>query len=109
MTALNDLMADMQRQAAARFFLRAGRARGLRCGDGVSLELFGLPLILEAEGLLLLQPPKGHGREPGRWRASRNGAEDARASSSPAPLASEAEYLARCRNLIRGVSLDLRA
>jgi hypothetical protein len=51
MTALAELMADRARQAQARFFIRAGRAKGLRCGDGVSGELFGLPLILEAEGL----------------------------------------------------------
>jgi len=98
-TALEELLADLARQSRARFFLRAGRAKGLTCGDGVSGELFGLPMILECEGLLLLQPPKGHGREPGRWRASRNGAEDARASSSPAPLASEA-YLAKCKAAI---------
>lgn len=50
--ALDELMADRARASQARFFLRAGRAKGLKCGDGVSGELFGLPLILEAEGLL---------------------------------------------------------
>lgn len=52
MSALEELMADRARAAAARFFLRAGRARGQRCGDEYSLPLFPLPLILEAEGLL---------------------------------------------------------
>lgn len=52
MTALEELMADRARSAQSRFFLRAGRAKGRRCGDDRTLPLFGLPLILEAEGLL---------------------------------------------------------
>ena len=79
MTALESLMSDHSRAARARFFLRAGRSKGLKCGDGVSGELFGLPLILEAEGLSSLA------RHP------------------------ERDYLQRCRDLIRGVSLDLGA
>jgi len=51
MTATEEILADLARAAQARFFIRAGRAKGLRYGDGVSGELFGLPLILEAEGL----------------------------------------------------------
>jgi len=51
MTATEEILAYRARAAQARFFLRAGRAKGLRYGDGVSGELFGLPLILEAEGL----------------------------------------------------------
>lgn len=52
MTASEELSRDNARQYAARFFLRAGRSRGLKCGDECTLPLFGLPLILEAEGLL---------------------------------------------------------
>lgn len=52
MNALEELMADQARAAQARFFLRAGRAKGLQCGEEHTLPLFPLPLILEAEGLL---------------------------------------------------------
>lgn len=39
--------------AAARFFLRIGQAgRAAAPKDEMTLPLFGLPLILEAEGLL---------------------------------------------------------
>lgn len=64
MSALEELMADRARAAQARFFLRAGRAKGLKCGDGVSGELFGLPMILEADGLLRRAP------ERAEWRVS---------------------------------------
>lgn len=52
MNVLDELLADRARAAMARFFLRSGRAKGLQCGDGVSLPLFPLTLIIEAEGLL---------------------------------------------------------
>jgi len=52
MNATAELALANSRAALARFFIRAGSAKGLRCGDGVSGELFGLPAILEAEGLL---------------------------------------------------------
>ena len=52
MTATEELAIANQRSAASRFFLKAGRERGLKCGDGVSGELFGLAMILEAENLL---------------------------------------------------------
>jgi hypothetical protein len=52
MSAVDELAADNARAASARFFLRAGRAKGERCGDEYTLPLFPLTLILEAEGLL---------------------------------------------------------
>ena len=52
MTAAEELALANRRAAAARFFLRSGRAKGLTCGDGYSEPLFPLTLILEAEGLL---------------------------------------------------------
>ena len=52
MTGAEELALANQRSAASRFFLKAGRERGLKCGDGGSLPLFGLPMILEAENLL---------------------------------------------------------
>lgn len=52
MNATEEILRDSARQAQARFFLKAGRSRGSRCGDEYTLPLFGLQLILEAEGLL---------------------------------------------------------
>jgi hypothetical protein len=53
MTALEELRADDTRKVAARFFLRIGQAgRAEQPRDEATLPLFGLPLILEAEGLL---------------------------------------------------------
>ena len=53
MTASDELATDNARQAQARFFLGVGRTKSkLHYGDGVSEELFGLELILEAEGML---------------------------------------------------------
>ena len=96
MNATEELALANQRSAASRFFLKAGRERGLRCGDEYTLPLFGLPLILEAEGLLTkVTPERGHGRD--QLSASRNGGEGAAASSSPAP---HAEYLKRCEQAI---------
>ena len=50
--AREELARDNARQYSARFFLKAERERGLKCGDENTLPLFSLPLILEAEGLL---------------------------------------------------------
>ena len=52
MNATEEILHDRARQAQARFFLKSGRERGLKCGDGVSMPLFGLAMILEAEGLI---------------------------------------------------------
>ena len=52
-SATEEILTDNARQAQARFFLGAGRTKSkLHYGDGVSEELFGLELILEAEGML---------------------------------------------------------
>lgn len=103
MNATEELFRDRARQAQARFFLKAGRERGLKCGDGGSLPLFGLALILECEGLLAkVTPEKGHGRD--QLSASRNGGEGAAASSSPAPH----EYLAKCERAIAEAAREWR-
>ena len=53
MTAAEELAADNARKVAARFFLRIGQAQAAQpWRDEHTLPLFGLPLILEAEGML---------------------------------------------------------
>ena len=53
MTASEELAADNARKVAARFFLRIGQAQASQpWRDEWTLPLFGLPLILEAEGML---------------------------------------------------------
>jgi len=81
LTALEELMADEERKAVSRFFLRIGQAGKGRWRDEATLPLFSLPLILDAEGMLA--------------REARHLVSD------------EAEYLRRCRSLIESVSLEL--
>ncbi len=51
-TALDELAADNARKLSARFFLRVGQAgRVAMPKDDRTMPLFGLPLILECEGL----------------------------------------------------------
>lgn len=50
MTGAEELALDNARRFAARFFLKVGHAA--RHVDNPTLPLFGLPLILEAEGLI---------------------------------------------------------
>lgn len=83
MTALEELMADEERKAVARFFLRIGQAGQGRWRDEATLPLFPLPLILDAEGMLS--------------REARHLVND------------DADYLRRCRSLIESVSLDVTA
>lgn len=53
MNAREELLADNARKVQARFFLKIGQAgRAAAPRDPFTLPLFGLPLILEAEGLL---------------------------------------------------------
>ncbi len=53
MTAAEELAADNARKVAARFFLRIGQAEASQpWRDEMTLPLFGLPLILEAGGML---------------------------------------------------------
>lgn len=53
MNATEELMADNARKVSARFFLRIGQAGNAAAPrDPYTLPLFGLPLILECEGLL---------------------------------------------------------
>jgi hypothetical protein len=69
--------------AAARFFIRIGQAGAAAPKrDEVTLPLFSLPLIMDCEGVL---------------------AGDARHLAND-----EAEYLRRCRAVIRSVDLSLR-
>jgi hypothetical protein len=96
-TASEELQRDNARQAKARFFLGAGRARGFRCGDGVSGELFGLPAILECEGPLATNAAPRALRVPAEER------------DRPVSMPAEAAYLARCEALIREAARELRA
>jgi hypothetical protein len=72
-----------EHSAASRFFIRIGQAGAAAPKrDEVTLPLFSLPLIMDCEGVL---------------------AGDARHLVND-----EAEYLRRCRAVIRGVDLSLR-
>lgn len=52
MNALEELMADSSRKSMSRFFLKIGRKAREPRFENRTEPLFGLPLILEAEGLL---------------------------------------------------------
>jgi hypothetical protein len=82
--ATDELAADNARKLASRFFLRIGQAgRAAAPRDPYTMPLFGLPLIMAAEGMLA--------------REARHLVDD------------EAEYLNRCEALIESAAREWAA
>lgn len=81
--ALDDLLIDSARKSSARFFLKIGQAGRGKWRDELTLPLFPLVLIMDAEGVLSSQ--------------ARHLVND------------EAAYLRRCEALIRDAAREMRA
>lgn len=99
------------RAAAARFFIRIGQAgQAAPKRDEYTLPLFGLPLILEAEGLMSRNaapraPVSASPGVQGEGAVSRNGEPLSTPTAIATPAA--AAYLAKCLAAIECVDLNL--